>query len=144
MEVIRSTNIVFNTKDPHGSNVGNSKSLYKNNATKPGPSQNGNSPRKAAASESPIKSVQPSPMGITDSPKFISPAKVGAPMPTVESPRVEESPLFKRTHDLPGHPVLDTPTSWKKRESPADSGIEMTPISISPTKVTNPKVMFIL
>lgn len=151
MEVMHSTNIVFNTKQSRNTTTGNGKGLYKKsrspaesktvNITKQGPGTNGGStsPKRAESLESQMKSIQDSPICLTDTPKFYSPTKVGVPLPTMDAPRVEESPLFRRIHDLPGHPVLDTPLSWKNKDSPSDSGIEMTPVSVSPSKV-NPKV----
>lgn len=132
MEVIHSTNIVFSS------------------AVKP------NTDGKAPKYRKPPSPIEPK---VTNSPKPVGKSPLNATKTTngevtIRSqnfpasvtdnvPMATSSPLFKPSNRAPdvfgGGAVLDTPLSWKKRESPADSGIELSPISVSPPKV-NPKV----
>jgi hypothetical protein len=130
MEIIHSTNITFNGNS--NENVGAKKGTVPRKTRSPVESK--------SPDASPIKSNISSPVKELHG-DFPSRASRPPAVANIDSPRHEESPLFKRVHDIPKYQANETPTSWKKRESPADSGIELSPISISPPKI-NPKVTF--
>lgn len=115
MEVIHSTNITFNANEIRANsneNVGNRKLPRK--------TQSPVELKESIVNKAPYKSnvANTSPIkGQLDG----------------SSPRQDDSPLFKRVQSL------ETPLSWRKRESPADSGIELSPISFSTPRL-NPKV----
>ena len=124
MEVVHSTNIVFNST---GRKNGDEPRYRK----PPSPTDG----RATKVSKSTSKTQQ------TESTMRMFPNSItdDASLPT-------SSPLFKPSNKnsdpFGGGPVLETPLSWKKRESPADSGIDLSPISVSPSKI-NPKVSII-
>ncbi|XP_060579105.1 uncharacterized protein LOC132736071 isoform X3 [Ruditapes philippinarum] len=128
MEIIHSTNITFNGNS--NENVGAKKGTVPRKTRSPVESK--------SPDASPIKSNISSPVKELHG-DFPSRASRPPAVANIDSPRHEESPLFKRVHDIPKYQANETPTSWKKRESPADSGIELSPISISPPKI-NPKL----
>lgn len=134
MEVIHSTNIVFT-----------SNGVRRNGDNKPSCYRKQPSPTEGKATKPP----RASPKTVTTK----SQVSEATPLPQVmsnsvtdDSPLVNSSPLFKPSTRAPdpfgGGPVLETPLSWKKRESPADSGIDLSPISVSPSKI-NPKVSYL-
>lgn len=138
MEVIHSTNIVFSTAgvrrngDDKTSRYRRPASPAEAKVTKPSkaspkPLMNGNNGAKHSPPEGQTR-PQVLPSSVTDDVSVTT-----------------NSPLFKPSNRAPdifgGGPVLETPLSWKKRESPADSGIDLTPISVSPSKI-NPKVSY--
>lgn len=130
MEIIHSTNITFNGSEANRTSnetVGAKKGARKTQSPVDSKSPN----------PSPIKSNISSPVKELHG-DFPSRASRPPAVTNIESPRHEDSPLFKRVHDM-SKSSNETPTSWKKRESPADSGIGLSPISISPPKL-NPKV----
>ena len=134
MEVIRANNIVFNTTGKSDNATGNQKhGPYK--LTK-SPIAHGSQGSRNAASETP----KPEDAHGTDQEPKLHPHTLqpidGGMKVTIGS--LQDGQVVSGAKPF-GRPILETPLSWKKRESPADSGIEMTPMSMSPLK-TNPKV----
>ncbi|XP_052237291.1 uncharacterized protein LOC127848680 isoform X8 [Dreissena polymorpha] len=125
--IIRPNNIVFNNS---GFGDSNKTGMYKKKSDSPTEDQQPK-PAKSPSKRPEVWASPPKPQG---SPVWgqVLPALQGS---SPETPTVgNSSPVGKM-----GAAMLETPLSWKKRESPADSGIEMTPISMSPLKV-NPKI----
>lgn len=150
MEVIHSTNIVFNNQNGRESNdeIGTfkvSKPFRKMKSPKgsrlPKPSKSpwegltGLTPIKGQTVDSPVKSTGLSGLPLT---------------PTFESPKFSETPLKGIESSAMGMYESPSPVKERRRVSPVDSGIELpkvlaldSPLSVSPSKI-NPKVSFIL
>ncbi|XP_053397861.1 uncharacterized protein LOC123552387 isoform X3 [Mercenaria mercenaria] len=133
MEIISSTNITFNgnnVKRNSSENVGAKKMFRKTRSPVESKASNATTTPVKSNVSSPVKEFQ------TDGPLRAS--RLGA-VTNIDSPRNEDSPLFKRVHDPSRPHAMETPMSLRKWDSPADSGIELSPVSISPPKI-NPKL----
>ncbi|XP_052810935.1 uncharacterized protein LOC128238745 isoform X14 [Mya arenaria] len=134
MEVIRANNIIFNKSG--SSNAGTLKAekhaLYKLSKTPvdQGAQKDIHMPYPAKTPGAGSPKLQPLDNAVR--------AHVGPILGAGQSDMNDGGKMLQM-RDTFGMPVLETPLSWKKRESPADSGIEMTPVSMSPPKV-NPKI----
>lgn len=137
MEVIHSTNIVFNHNGAKGQS-----DEKKNRYRKPPSPVEG---KETKVLKNATKTVLPANGTKPQEEENVVRQQVFPPSVGDEVSVATNSPLFKPSNKGPdvfgvSH-LIDTPLSWKKRESPADSGIELSPISISPPKL-NPKVSY--
>ena len=146
MEVIHSTNIVFDNQNGRESNEATetfkmSKPFRKMKSPKgsrlPKPSK---SPWAGITGLTPIKGQQ------NDSPVRSSGFSILPPTPAFESPKLSETPLKRLESTAFVIEESPSPVKERKRMSPADSGIELpklltldSPLSVAPSRI-NPKV----
>ena len=150
MEVIHSTNIVFNSQGKNGRESNDEIETFKMSKPfrKMKSPQGSKLPKPSKSPWDGLNAITPIKGHPIDSPTKFSALAVLPPTPAFESPKLNDSPLKEMESSACGMYDLPSPVKDRKRISPADSGSNIglpkvftldSPLSVSPSKI-NPKV----